>query len=191
MAAVVRVVLTATLAAWALGAPALAGDAWPADLHSSRRACPRLTRPRSSSVPPAADSLRPVRNGFWFAADGTVENVGFAGPSPGRNAAKIDFAEVDRVVVDGGLCTTNFAAGRPFLTHAAYSRINIRCGTTWRYLTDYEISGASQDTVRAAILALGHLAANAKWEPTDDTSQLPDIRPLYHTAASTPRCRRG
>jgi len=182
MVSVVRVMLCAAVAASALGAPALAGDAATAELHS----IPRTLSPHPTAVVirAAGGGWSPSNAWLWFAGDGTVESLGFAGPSDGRNAAKVDFAAVDRIVVASGLCTANFAAGRPFILHATYTRIDVECGEHWRYLTDYDVSGTQQSVVHDAIRALGHLASSAEWTPTNDTTPLPDGSRQYHTAAA-------
>ncbi|HEX3551176.1 MAG TPA: hypothetical protein VHT53_12405 [Candidatus Elarobacter sp.] len=180
MSPTIRTALVAAVSL-AVAAPAVAGKAL-ADLPEGGFS----PQPTAVVIRAAGGGPYQRANGWlWFAQDGTAENVGFAGPSAGRNFANVDFADVDRVVVDAGLCTKNIPAGRPFLLHASFTRLSIRCGQRWRYLTDYDASGTPSTPVRDAIRELQHIAVSAQWASTDDTSQLPDMRAEFHTAAVT------
>jgi hypothetical protein len=137
-----------------------------------------------------AGGFHPVNQWLAYERDGTARFEGTLGFEHGRFRARVDFAKVEQLLADAGMCTRHATLVRPanVAMDTFYYRVSVRCGAAWRMFTSGD--AFEPDTVahtRNVVRELEHIAANLKWERADDTAGPPDAGGRFSFGPATQR----
>ncbi|MEA2719481.1 MAG: hypothetical protein QOJ39_1345 [Candidatus Eremiobacteraeota bacterium] len=151
-------------------------------------------RPDAVAARPTAVVVR-IEGGFhpenrwlWYELDGTARFEGMLPGQRGRFRSRVDFAKVERLIADAGLCTRQAPAVRRAGMDMFTYRVSVRCGDGWRLFTTYDAFEPAGDAhVRDAVRALQHLASTLAWSPSNEDVAPPQARDTVRRAdAPTP-----
>jgi hypothetical protein len=151
--------------------------------------------PAGAEAPQASDAAsppaRPTAVTMWidggfsphtrrlqFRSDGRAEVEGLFGvePAPGRYRSRVDYARVERLLTDAGVCTREAPPpGHPPGMDMFSYKVVVQCTDRTRYFTAFAGSPVKPDmvSVRDVIAGLEKIGAQLAWEPTAETATGP------------------
>jgi hypothetical protein len=160
-----------------------------------------LTAPAGAGLPQASDlpvpAARPTAVTLWidggyvpltrwleFKADGQAQVEGMFGvaePS-GRYRAAVDYAKVERVLTDAGVCTREAPplTTPPGMDMFTY-KVVVRCADRLRYFSTFAGNAAKPETVavRDVVAGLQRIGAQLAWERSPETGAAPRSPYVY------------
>jgi hypothetical protein len=148
-----------------------------------------LTAPARADAPQASEAPLPparptavtlwVDGGFssqnrWlqFRADGDARVAGMFMLESGRYRSRVDYARVERVLTEAGVCTRKgLPLSRPAGMDMFYYKVLVSCTDGVRYFTSVAGSPVTPDMVAVhdVIAGLERIGAQLDWEPIAET----------------------
>jgi hypothetical protein len=177
----------ARFAAGAVAALALAGPAF-AEPPQPANANPSFAPTPTAVVVWIDGGFSPRNRWLWYDGDGTARSQGMVEYERGHVRSHLDYAKVERVLANAGLCARPATAAHPPGMDMDVYHVSVRCGAAWRYFTSFGAheAPAGEAQVAEAVRELIHIAVNLAWQTTDDGIVPPQFQGYVHPSTPPP-----